>query len=68
MSWEKDRLQASLSSWWDFREVDSEEEKEAEGRANAFADAMSADAMPASAQRCSLLLNAVDRWLSQQPF
>lgn len=40
VSREKDRLQAGLPPWWDFREVDSEEEKEPEGRASGFADAM----------------------------
>jgi len=63
VSREKDRLNAGLSPWWAFRKVDPEEEKEAEGSASGFADAV-----PASAQRCSLQPTTMERWLSQQPF
>lgn len=42
MGWEKDRVNAGLSSRWAFQKVGPEEEKEAEGRAGGFADAMPA--------------------------
>lgn len=63
VSSEKELGRVDLSPWWGFQKVDAEVEKKAEGRARGFADAM-----PASAQRCSLQLTTVERWLSQQPF
>lgn len=35
-------MNTGLSPWWAFQKVDPKEEKEAEGRAGGFADAMPA--------------------------